>query len=187
MIQPTVIYLHPNEYSQELHYLFVVKLGRCVGISNNFNDLSDKVCFPNKTEDLNLSVFNMITRINESKVLAKHLSCKSKCKFDGRKCSSEQLWSNENCRCECKKRHACEKDYILNPVACSCKNGKHLESILEDSAITWDKIIESYDEETEAIPINFNETKVACKTQSFYNLLAILIIIIALSLVFTVI
>ena len=53
MIQPTVIYLHPNEYSQELHYyLFVVKLGRCVGISNNFNDLSDKVCFPNKTEDL---------------------------------------------------------------------------------------------------------------------------------------
>ena len=29
------------------------------------NDLSNKVYVPNKTEDLNLSVFNMITGINE--------------------------------------------------------------------------------------------------------------------------
>ena len=33
--------------------------------------LSNKVCVPNKTEDLNLSVFNMITGINESKTLRK--------------------------------------------------------------------------------------------------------------------
>ena len=33
MIQPTVINLHPNEYSQELHYYpFAVKLDRCVVI-----------------------------------------------------------------------------------------------------------------------------------------------------------
>ena len=31
------------------------------------SDLSNKVCVPNNTEDLNLSVFNMITGINESK------------------------------------------------------------------------------------------------------------------------
>ena len=39
------------------------------------NDLSIKVCVPNKTKDLNLSVFNMITRINEWKALTKHISC----------------------------------------------------------------------------------------------------------------
>ena len=44
------------------------------------------LCVPNKTEDLNLSVFNMITRINESKILVKHISYKCKCKCDGRKC-----------------------------------------------------------------------------------------------------
>ena len=31
---------------------------------------------PSKIEDLNLSVFNMTTGINESETLAKHISCK---------------------------------------------------------------------------------------------------------------
>ena len=60
MIQPTFINLHPNEYSQEFHcYSFPVKLDRCTGSCNTLNNLSNKVCVPNKTEDLNLSVFNM--------------------------------------------------------------------------------------------------------------------------------
>ena len=65
MIQPTLINLHPNEYSQEFHYHpFFVKLDRYVGSCNAFNTLSNKVCVPNKTENLNLSVFNMIAGIN---------------------------------------------------------------------------------------------------------------------------
>ena len=68
MIQPTLINLHPNEYSQDFHYYpFSVKLQRCAVVCNNINDLSNKLCVPDKTEDLNLSVFNMITGINESK------------------------------------------------------------------------------------------------------------------------
>ena len=39
-----------------------------------------------QNKDLNLSVFSMITRINELKTLTKHISCECKCKFDGRKC-----------------------------------------------------------------------------------------------------
>ena len=42
--------------------------------SNTLNDLSNKVCVPNKIEDLNLSVFNMITGINKSKTLTKDIS-----------------------------------------------------------------------------------------------------------------
>ena len=57
---------------------FLVKLDRCVGSCNTFNDLSNKVCVPNKTEDLNLIVFSMITGINELKTLTKHKSCKCK-------------------------------------------------------------------------------------------------------------
>ena len=86
MTQPNLINLHPNGYSQVFHdYPFAVNLDRCVGSCNTTKDLSNKVCVPNKTEDLNLSMFNMITRINESKVLAKHISCKCKCRFDGKK------------------------------------------------------------------------------------------------------
>ena len=59
---PTIINLHTNEYPQEIHYYpFAVNLERCVGSCNTLNDLSNKVCVSNKTEDLNLSMFNMIT------------------------------------------------------------------------------------------------------------------------------
>ena len=30
----------------------------------------------------------MIAGINESKTIAKHISCKCKCRFDGKKCNS---------------------------------------------------------------------------------------------------
>ena len=110
MIQPILINLHPNEYSQEFHYYpFALKLDKCVWRCNTLNDLSNKVCVPDKTDDLNLTVFNMITGINESKTLTKKISCESKCKFDGKKCNSDQCWNNDKCRCECKKRHYVKK------------------------------------------------------------------------------
>ena len=60
MIPTTLIKLHPDEYSQELHfYSFVVNLDRGDGRCNTCNELSNKVCVPNKTEDLNLSMLNM--------------------------------------------------------------------------------------------------------------------------------
>ena len=64
----TLIYLYPNEYNQKFHYYsFSVRLDGCVRSCYTLNNLSNKVCVSNKTEDLNLSVFNIITGINESK------------------------------------------------------------------------------------------------------------------------
>ena len=66
MIQPTHIDLHPNKFSQGLRYYpQAVNLNRCVESCNTLNDLSNRVCAPGKTEDLNLNFFNMITGINE--------------------------------------------------------------------------------------------------------------------------
>ena len=97
MIQRTLINLHSYEYSQEFQYYpFSVKLDRCVGSYNTLNDLSNKVCVPNKAEDLNLNMFNMVTGINESTTLKKHISYQDKCRFDGRKCNSDQ-WNNAKC------------------------------------------------------------------------------------------
>ena len=93
MTQLTLINLHPNEYTQGLHYYpFAVDLNRFVGSCNckTLNELSNKVCFPNRTEDLNLSIFIMITWIKESETLTEHVSCKCKCKLGGRKCNSNQ-------------------------------------------------------------------------------------------------
>ena len=98
-IQLNLINLHPNEYSQEFQYYpFRVKLDKCPGSCNTPNDLSNKVCVPNTAEDLNLSIFNMITGIKE-KTLTRHISCECKCKFDKRKYNSNQWWNSNKCPC----------------------------------------------------------------------------------------
>ena len=179
MTQFTLINLNPHEYSQELHYYpFVVNLDRCVESCNTLNELSNKVCVPNKTEDLNLSAFNMITRIYESKTLIKYISCECKCKFDGRK------WNNDKCRRKCRK-HICEKYYIWNPTTGCWENNKHLASIIDNSVITCDEIIDveanSNDKEAKNIPKN-----VLCETKCFYILLAFLLITIVLLIAFSI-
>ena len=57
----TLINLHPNEYIQGLRYYpFAVNLNRSMRICNTLNDLSNKVCVLNETEDLNLTVFILL-------------------------------------------------------------------------------------------------------------------------------
>ena len=63
----------------------------------------------------------MITGINESKTLSKHISCECKCKFNERKCNSDHWLNNNKYRCACKKHYIFEKDYIWNAARCSCK------------------------------------------------------------------
>ena len=74
-----------------------------------------------------------------------------------------------------------KKDYIWNSATCNCENGKYLASIMDDSAITCDEIIDSHKEET-----NFNEKNITCRTQNFYILLAFssttIVLLIAISI-----
>ena len=134
-----------------------------------------KYVYPNKTNDLNLSFFNMMTEKNESKKLTKHIkahwstSCECKFKFDGKKWNSNQKWNNDKCWCECKnlkQHHVCEKDYIWNPATCSCENGNYLANIVNDSVTTCDEIIDA----ATAVPTNVNEKKIIRqKTSIFYS------------------
>ena len=143
MIQPPLINLHPNEYSQGLrYYIFVVKfIDTCVESCNTLNGLSNKGCVPNKAEDLNIHVSNMITGKNQSKRFKRGISCKCKCKFDEKKCNWNEKWNNVDA--SVKRHYLCEKYYIWNLATCSCKNRKCLPSIIDDSVITFDEIIEA--------------------------------------------
>ena len=97
----------------------MIKLDSSVGSCDTLNDLSNKVCIPNKTVGLNLSVPKIVMGINESKTLTKHISCKCTCRFDGRKCNSDEWWNNHKCRCECKKRNVREKYYVWSFSICN--------------------------------------------------------------------
>ena len=86
MIQPTLINLHPNEYSEWLRcYPFSVNLDRFMGSFNTLNNLSNRIWVQNKTEASKLIAFNVITEINEPK----------KCNFDVIKCNSTKNWNKD--------------------------------------------------------------------------------------------
>ena len=79
VIQPALIHLYPDKYSQEFcYYPFTFKSDRCVGSCNTLNDWSNKV-------DSKLSVLNMISGTNEYKILTKYTSCECKSRFDEKK------------------------------------------------------------------------------------------------------
>ena len=91
------------------------------------------------------------------------------------------IWINVNVNV--KKLHVFEKDYVWNLTTCNCENGKYLASIIDDSVIPFDEIIESYDEDTKSKlydETNFNEKKSNFKTQNVHILLVFLLITIAL-------
>ena len=69
-----------------------------MGICHTLNTVSNKVCAPNKTEDLNLGLFNMIKGLNESKTLTKDILYECKCIFDWGKCNSNQKWNSNRQR-----------------------------------------------------------------------------------------
>ena len=74
--RPTLIDLNLDK----LHYSpFIISMNKCP---------FGRICVPNKVKDMNLNVFDMIKRINETKTLAKHISCKYRYEFDGQKCNS---------------------------------------------------------------------------------------------------
>ena len=41
--------------------------------------------------------------------------------------------------------HVCKKDHLWNPAIYNCENRKYLASIMDDSVIMCDEVIESYE------------------------------------------
>ena len=83
MIKSTLIDLNLDELD---YYPFMISLDNCSGGCNFANDLSTKICILNKTKDINVKLFKMLTNKDEAKTMTKHISCDSKCRFNGATC-----------------------------------------------------------------------------------------------------
>ena len=84
-----------------------------------------------------------------------------------------------NVKIQKKKHCGCKKNYTWNPATCSCKNGKFIGSIIGDSVVLWDEIIDT----TKTVPTKSTLTKAVltkCTSANFYSLLAFLLIAIVL-------
>ena len=67
---------------EPVFYLFSIKTSKCSGSCNNINDPYAKMYVPDVVKNLNIKVFNLMSRINEARHIKWHETCKFKCRLD---------------------------------------------------------------------------------------------------------
>ena len=104
-------------------YPFSIKTSKCSGNCNNINDPYAKMCALDVATSLNVKVFNLMSRTNETRHIEWHETCKCKCRLDASICNNKQRWNDDKCRCECEElidKGECDKESIWNTSNCEC-------------------------------------------------------------------
>ena len=99
-IRPKLVNVNSDELT---FYPYSVKINKCSGSCNNINDPYAKMCIHSVGKNINLKVFNLISRKNETRHTKLHETCKCKCRLDASVCNNKQRWNENKCRCECKE------------------------------------------------------------------------------------
>ena len=172
-----------------IFYPFSIKVNKCSGNCNDINDPYARICIPDVIKYLNVKVFELMSRTNETKFIQWHEKCKCECRLDAIICNNKQKWNKDKCRCDCKElidEGVCDKRYIWNPSICECKCNKSCDAgeYLDHSDCKCrkklhDKLIDECTEtieETKLVNITFTENK-------NNHELIIIIIFIALNLI----
>ena len=134
---------------------YSIKVNKCSGSCNSINDPYAKLCVPDIIKNINVKVFNLMSRINETRQIIWHGTCKCICRLTSAVCNSRQIWNKDKCRCECKEdlinKIVCDKGYIWNPSNCACECDK---SCVVDEYLDYkncvcrnglvDKLVEEY-------------------------------------------
>ena len=67
---------------------YSIKVSKCSGSCNNINDLFTKLCIP-VVKNINLKVFNLMSRTIETRHIKFHETWKSKCRLDASVCNNK--------------------------------------------------------------------------------------------------
>ena len=84
-VSSEIINVNSNEPA---FYSFSIKTSKCSGSCNNINDPYAKICVPDVIKDLNVKVFNLMSRTNETRHIKWHETCKCKCRSDASVCNN---------------------------------------------------------------------------------------------------
>ena len=85
------------------------------------------MCVPDVVKNLNVKVFSLMSRTNETRHIEWHETCKCKCRLDASAFNNKQRWNDDKRRCECKEligKGVCYKGFIWNPSNCECECDK---------------------------------------------------------------
>ena len=158
-VRPEIVNVNCNE---PVSYTFSIKTSKCSGSCNNINNPYAKICVPDAIKDLNVKVFNLMLRTNETRHIKWHETCKCKCRLHASVCNNKKHWNDDECRCECKElivKGVCDKGFAWNLSNCECECDKSCDigEYLDDENFKcrkWmvDKLVvqcnENVDEET---------------------------------------
>ena len=90
--RPEIINVNSNN---SVFYPFSIKISKCSGNCNNINDPYARICVPDIVKNLNVKVFNLMSRTNETRHIKWHETCKCICRLDAIVCNDKQHWNND--------------------------------------------------------------------------------------------
>ena len=76
--------------NEAMLYPFSIKVNKCNGSCNNINNPYVKLCVPDVVKSLNVKVFNLMSRINETRHIIWHETCKYICRLSASVCNNRQ-------------------------------------------------------------------------------------------------
>ena len=110
---------------EALFYPYNVLVNKFSGSCNTLDDPMAEFCVPNIVKRLNMKVYNFLMRLNETRNVLWHESCKCVCQLNSPVCNGKQIWNSDTCRCDCNEDFAgimtCSKGYMWNPSTCACE------------------------------------------------------------------
>ena len=113
-LRPEIVNVNSNE---SVFYPFSIKTSKCSGSCNNINNSYAKLCIPNVVKNLNVKVFNLMSRRH----IEWHETYKCKCRLDASVCNDKQRQNDNICKCECQElvdKGIYDKGFIWNPSNC---------------------------------------------------------------------
>ena len=177
--RPEIVHVNSNE---PVFYPFSIETSKCSSSCNNINDPYAKLCIPDLVKNINIKVFNLMSRNNETRHTEWHETCKGKHRLDASVCNNKQHWNEDKCRCECKElidKGVCDKGFIWNlsnyEYECdkSCDVGEYLDySNCNCRKKLVDKLVEECTKNIDEIEIaSENEHKKKCSACTLYIVL----------------
>ena len=101
-----------------------VLVNKCSGGCDTLDNPMPKLYVPNVIKRINMKVYNFLMRLNETRNVLRHESCKCVCRLYSSVCNNKQISNSDACRCHCNEDFAgitnYNKGYMWNPSTCEC-------------------------------------------------------------------
>ena len=99
-VRPQIVNVNSDE---PVFFPFSIKTNKCCSSCNSISDPYAKMYVPDVVKKINVKVFNLMLRANETRYIKWHETYKWKCSLEASVCNNKQRWNENKCRCKYKE------------------------------------------------------------------------------------